>query len=91
MKKAYLIKVSGRVTGVGFRYSALQEAEKYPGLKGYVRNVGYGQVEALLQGDADEVSLMIDWFKKGPRFAHVEDITVEELALDDELQEFDIK
>lgn len=91
MEKAYLVKVSGRVTGVGFRYSALLEAEKYPELKGYVRNVGYGQVEALLQGDMNEVGMMIGWFKRGPRFAKVDDIAVEEVAPDDKLQKFDIK
>ena len=90
MEKAYLIKVSGRVTGVGFRYAALLEAGKYPALKGYVGNVGYGQVEALLQGEEEEVGMMIDWLKVGPRFARVDNIVVEVVALDEKLRKFDI-
>ncbi|GAB4241974.1 MAG: acylphosphatase [Candidatus Methylacidiphilales bacterium] len=48
---------SGRVQGVGFRYSVQQIAAGYD-VTGYVRNLDDGRVECWLQGDPSEVSAM---------------------------------
>ncbi len=50
---------SGRVQGVGFRYTAQRLAEQYP-VAGYVRNLGNGDVELLAEGPADEVQAFLD-------------------------------
>ncbi len=47
------ILYSGRVQGVGFRWSALQ-AMKGLGLTGYVRNLSDGRVELLIEGDPEQ-------------------------------------
>lgn len=43
---------SGRVQGVGFRFTALNIANRYR-LTGYVRNAPNGAVEMLAQGEAE--------------------------------------
>jgi acylphosphatase len=65
------VVVSGRVTGVGFRYATLCEARKHPSLTGYVRNVDYGTVECVVQGDAVEVEALVTWLQRGPPGARV--------------------
>jgi len=48
------IVFSGRVQGVGFRFTALNIASRYE-LKGYVRNIPDGEVEMLAQGPAETI------------------------------------
>lgn len=45
---------SGRVQGVGFRFRALNQAQKYT-LKGWVKNLPDGRVELLAQGKANDL------------------------------------
>lgn len=65
------VVVSGRVTGVGFRYATLCEARRYRGLAGYVRNLDHGTVECVLQGEAADVEAVVAWLRCGPPGAHV--------------------
>lgn len=71
--------VSGRVQGVGFRWSCLQEANEL-GIVGSVSNLDDGTVEVLAQGPSDDVSRLIAWLYHGPRWAEVDDVLVEERA-----------
>ena len=48
------IVFSGRVQGVGFRFTALNIASRYE-LKGYVRNISDGSVEMLAHGSAEMI------------------------------------
>jgi len=64
------IRVSGRVQGVGFRYALRREAERN-GVTGWVRNRRDGSVEAMLQGDASAVELVVQWARRGPPLAVV--------------------
>ena len=45
---------SGRVQGVGFRYTTCRVAEDYA-VTGYVRNLPDGRVETVVEGDTSEV------------------------------------
>ncbi len=45
---------SGRVQGVGFRYTTSQIISDYP-LKGYVQNLPGGTVKLILQGEQKEI------------------------------------
>lgn len=46
---------SGRVQGVGFRYTAIKVAQTYA-VKGFVRNLSDGRVELLAEGSPLELS-----------------------------------
>jgi len=48
------IVFSGRVQGVGFRFTALNIANRCE-LKGYVRNISDGDVEMFAQGTAEAI------------------------------------
>ena len=48
MEIAYKVSIRGRVTGVGFRYSTFIKSSEFTSLKGYVRNVTYGEVEVFV-------------------------------------------
>ncbi|MCL3777684.1 MULTISPECIES: acylphosphatase [unclassified Actinomyces] len=71
--------VSGMVQGVGFRWSCLQEASSL-GLVGSVSNLDDGTVEVLAQGPSDDVSRLIAWLYRGPGWARVDGVLVEERA-----------
>jgi acylphosphatase len=83
------IRVRGRVQGVGFRYSLRDEAQRLR-LAGWVRNRADGSVEALLQGEAADVDVLIAWARRGPRGARVDDLAVEAVEAP-VLQNFEIR
>ena len=62
--------VSGRVQGVGFRYTARDEAQGL-GLKGWVRNRPAGEVEIVAEGREDVLKMLAAWAHLGPPAAHV--------------------
>ncbi len=72
------LKISGRVQGVGFRYSMSEEAERL-GVTGWVRNRRDGTVEAVVDGAKDAVDAILDWARRGPRGASVTGVEVEEI------------
>jgi acylphosphatase len=50
---------SGRVQGVGFRYTSLRIAKRY-NLAGYVKNLPDGRVELYIQGPESDVRNCIE-------------------------------
>jgi acylphosphatase len=68
--------VTGAVQGVFFRADARDRARSL-GLAGWVRNRPDGSVEAVFEGDAERVESMVEWCRRGPRGAQVEDVEVE--------------
>jgi acylphosphatase len=71
--------ISGRVHGVGFRYSMAKEAGRL-GATGWVRNRRDGTVEAVLDGPAGVVDALLAWARRGPPAARVTDVLVSESA-----------
>lgn len=70
------VVVSGRVQGVFFRASTRDAAARH-GVRGYVRNLPDGRVEAVLQGDRGEVEKVVAFMREGPPGAFVEETEVE--------------
>ncbi len=68
--------ISGRVQGVAFRYATRFEAKKYLSIKGFVRNLPDGRVEALFCGPQRTVLALIEWCKEGPSMARVSNVQV---------------
>ncbi|ARV60095.1 acylphosphatase [Nostocales cyanobacterium HT-58-2] len=68
--------ISGRVQGVGYRYSTVDTASQL-GLTGWVRNLPDGRVEAVFEGSQSVVEEMIRWCYQGPPAAMVKDVLVE--------------
>ena len=65
----------GSVQGVFFRAETRDRARSL-GLTGWVRNAPDGTVEAVFEGDDERVESMVDWCRRGPSGAHVEDVDV---------------
>ena len=68
--------ISGKVQGVGYRYSTMNQATKL-GLNGWVRNLPDSRVEAVFEGESEIVEEMIRWCHTGPTTAIVKDVQVE--------------
>lgn len=71
------VTVYGRVQGVFFRQGTCEQARRL-GIKGWVRNMPDGTVEALICGDEEQLAAMQAWLAEGPPLAQVRRITVEE-------------
>jgi acylphosphatase len=81
--------VSGKVQGVGYRFSTIEQAQKL-GVKGWVRNLANGNVEAVLEGDRNLVEAMIKWCHSGPRSAVVKNVFVESIEVTG-IKDFSVK
>ncbi len=90
MKKRAYVLIEGYVQGVFFRSYTREKASEL-GLTGWVRNLPDGRVEALFEGDEDEIKWMIAWCHKGPPSAHVTNVQVTWDEYQGEFNSFDIK
>lgn len=76
MSKARVqIKVKGQVQGVFFR-STCQELAFNLQLTGYVQNLPDGAVLVVAEGEKEKLAKLLNWCKKGPNFARVEEVKV---------------
>ena len=65
----------GFVQGVGFRY-AVERAARSRGVAGWVRNRLDGTVEAVFEGESEDVEALVAFSREGPRSAEVERVDV---------------
>lgn len=68
--------VTGRVQGVGYR-AATWDIALALGLKGWVRNLRHGRVEAVFEGNSTQIQEMLRWCRQGPPAAIVRDVAVD--------------
>ena len=69
------VVVHGFVQGVGFRY-AVERAAASRGVSGWVRNRPDGAVEAVFEGEGEDVDALVELCRQGPRGADVERVDV---------------
>jgi acylphosphatase len=69
------IRISGRVQGVGFRYSARSMASTI-GIKGFVRNLPNGDVYIEVEGSFLQLEEYIQWCRQGPPRAKIKVVDV---------------
>jgi acylphosphatase len=77
MTRAVSVHVTGRVQGVGFRYHAVEEAQRL-GVVGWVRNEPDGSVIGHVEGDEAAVDAFVSWCRRGPVSAVVRQVAVTE-------------
>ena len=76
MLKCAKLKIFGRVQGVFFRDFTEEKAAEFV-IVGWVKNMPDGTVEAIIQGEEDNINKMIACCHEGPSSAQVEEIKVE--------------
>lgn len=80
---------SGRVQGVGFRYTVARVAGNYP-VNGYVRNMMDGQVEIVVEGEESEVQVFLEDVAESMR-AYIRNTKIQNEPLQGETKGFDIR
>ncbi len=75
-EKTLRLVIHGRVQGVYFRDSMRREAQTLT-VAGWVRNRSDGTVEAVVQGNPDDVDAIVRWVRRGPARAQVERVEIE--------------
>lgn len=87
--RAHVI-IRGMVQGVFFR-AYTREWAKELGVKGWVRNLPDGSVEAVFEGEEGRVKELIERCRKGPPLAVVEDVQVRWEKYKGEFDDFEIR
>lgn len=86
--ETYYVQVRGVVQGVGFRHATVRRAHEL-GITGWVTNVADGSVEAMLQGPAEQIDRMLEWLRRGPPSAQVQDFVSEERPIEKRFARFE--
>ncbi|MBZ5543820.1 MAG: acylphosphatase [Acidobacteriia bacterium] len=82
--------VSGRVQGVGFRFFVERVANQL-GLRGYVRNLDDGKLEAYAIGSEALLEEFQRHLAEGPRGARVTGVEASEAAVNNRYKRFEIE
>lgn len=82
--------VNGRVQGVYFRASTVQQARRL-GLTGWVMNRRDGAVEIVAEGRSDRLEELIAWCRQGPPGARVDEVDSQRQGFRGEFSEFRIR
>ena len=75
-KLLYMIFISGRVQGVGFRWNVANEAI-IRGITGFVKNLSDGGVYIEAEGYKEHLDAFVEWCRKGPGRSVVKSIKTE--------------
>lgn len=78
-KTAQRFLIRGHVQGVSYRAFAVHSAQE-TGVTGWTRNLDDGGVEVQANGTANQLSDFEARLRKGPRWAEVRGVEVEEIA-----------
>lgn len=74
MKRAHVF-IHGKVQGVSFRASTKRNADDI-GVRGWVRNLSDGRVEAVFEGSEEDIREMLSFCKEGPELAVVDKMDI---------------
>lgn len=70
------VRIAGKVQGVAFRAATRDEALRL-GVRGWVRNLPDGRVEAVFEAGPEALERMLAFCRRGPRWAQVDGVEVE--------------
>ena len=82
------VYILGFVQGIGFRQFIKSKAREVD-IKGWVKNLPDGRVEAMFAGNSSNIEKMVDFCRKGPFLAEVKSLEIEEIP-DQKFESFDI-
>ena len=82
--------VSGKVQGVFFRQNTRLQAETL-GVKGWVRNLADGRVEAVFEGEESAVNEVVEYCRHGPNSAKVENVELRHEKFSGDFFDFQIR
>ena len=80
--KTIRLTIRGKVQGVFYRATAKEIADAL-GVKGWVKNLPDRNVEIAATGIEESLQKFTDWCKQGPPRAKVDDVIVDERALEE--------
>jgi acylphosphatase len=83
------VLVSGRVQGVFFRSETRREARKH-GVNGWVRNLPDDRVEAVFEGEEENVKKLLEFCRRGPPGTKVTNTQVTWESYSGEFRDFEI-
>jgi len=81
--------VTGRVQGVFFRQSLKAKAIQN-NIFGWVKNLQDGRVECILEGNEENIRILVNWTHTGPANSIVENVEVHNEKFDNEFIKFDV-
>jgi len=84
------LHIKGRVQGVGFRFSTVDEARRLT-VTGWVRNTYEGDVELVAEGLRDRLQQLTAWCHAGPGGALVTEVEEQWLPYAGEFDAFRIR
>jgi len=90
MRVSAHVFVSGRVQGVFFRIETRYEAMKR-NVAGWIRNTSNGRVEAMFEGEREDVEQLIEFCRSGHPSARVTKIDVQWEEYTGEFKDFKIR
>lgn len=77
--RAVQVRARGRVQGVAFRWHTAEQAKRL-GVRGWVRNLDDGSVQAWLEGAAEQVESLVRWMRSGPPAARVDALEAQDAS-----------
>ena len=89
-KMQLYVLITGKVQGVGFRNFTQRNARQL-GVNGYAKNLPNGKVEVVAEGDKAQLDALIALLKRGPRFARVDSLDVDERSFTGKYESFGIR
>jgi acylphosphatase len=89
-QRAVVATITGLVQGVGYRYTTVRRAQEL-GLRGWVRNLPDGSVEAWAQGKGAVLDEFVRFLGQGPRAARVRSVDLRPVQPDATLMGFDVR
>ncbi len=89
MKRIH-VTITGRVQGVFFRARTREEAIRH-NVRGWVRNLPDGRVEAVFEGKPEDVDRVVEWCRIGPSHAVVDRVEAVEEPYSGAFRSFEIR
>jgi len=80
----------GRVQGVFFRSNTQWKAREL-GIKGWVRNMWDGSVEAIFEGDKEKIEEVVEWCRNEQPYAKVTEVALNWQEYKGEFKDFEVR